>query len=165
MKINVDAALSKNSGISSAAAVARDKDGNFLGASALVVNGITDPEIIEAIACREGLALASDLVLQKFRLACDNSNVIRSIREAGLGAYGHIVQEIRARAREFRTTEFVHENRASNVDAHNLARNAIYAGLGLKYKEGLSSPLSCPVRYMQNREDLKKVDSSSSDGM
>jgi hypothetical protein len=38
-KINVDAATSKNSTMASVAAVARDEDGKFLGASALVLEG------------------------------------------------------------------------------------------------------------------------------
>lgn len=63
MKINVVVALSKNVARALAAAVARDGEGKFRGASVLVVNGITDAEIMESIACKEGLALASDLVL------------------------------------------------------------------------------------------------------
>jgi hypothetical protein len=39
-KINVDAAISKNRGLDLVAAVARDCTGNFLGASALVVEGV-----------------------------------------------------------------------------------------------------------------------------
>jgi hypothetical protein len=45
-KINVDAAVSKDSGLSASAAVARDEGGNFLGASALVVEGNTDAEVV-----------------------------------------------------------------------------------------------------------------------
>ncbi|TVU50666.1 hypothetical protein EJB05_02045 [Eragrostis curvula] len=87
-----------------------DTSGTFLGASTVVLSGITDPETMEAIAYREGMALASDLVLQNFRLASDNSSVIRRIREGmGMGPYRHIVREILARARDFRRTEFVHE--------------------------------------------------------
>jgi ribonuclease HI len=71
------------------AAVAKDG-----GASVLVTQGITDPETMEAIACREGLALASDLAIRRLRLASDNINVVRSIRGEGKGTYGHIVQEI-----------------------------------------------------------------------
>ena len=44
-----------------------------------------------------------------------------------MGSYEHVVQEIRARSREF---NFVHEERQSNVDAHNLARSSIYADYG-----------------------------------
>ena len=47
-KINVDAAMSKNSGQAAAAAVARDEDGNYLGASVLVAAGQSDPEVMEA---------------------------------------------------------------------------------------------------------------------
>jgi hypothetical protein len=43
--------------------MARDEDDNFLGASALVLEGCTDPETAEVVTCREGLALASDLGL------------------------------------------------------------------------------------------------------
>jgi len=39
VKINVDAALSKNDLKASAAAIARDENGRFLGASALVLRG------------------------------------------------------------------------------------------------------------------------------
>ena len=43
-----------------------------------------------------------------------------------MGSYGHIVQEIRARSREFIFVEFVHEGRQSNFDAHVLARSTVY---------------------------------------
>jgi ribonuclease HI len=95
MKINVDAAILKNSSKASASAVARDSSGMFVGASVMVTEGISDPEIMEAVACRESLALASDLMLQKFRVACDNITVVRNIRDKGFGPYGHVIQEIR----------------------------------------------------------------------
>jgi hypothetical protein len=90
-KINVDAAMSKNSGQAAAVAVARDDVGNYLGSSALVVEGHTGPEVMEAVACREGLALASDLGLQSFRIASDCANVVRSLLGEGFGRYGPIV--------------------------------------------------------------------------
>ena len=49
-----------------------------------------------------------------------------------MGAYGHIVQEINARAGAFVSSEFVHEGRASNVDAHVLARSSVYCEIGRK---------------------------------
>jgi len=51
LKVNVDAALSKNLDIAAMAAVATDETGMFLGASALVVEGITSPEVAEAMSC------------------------------------------------------------------------------------------------------------------
>jgi hypothetical protein len=72
MKINVDAAMAKNSGVVSMAAVARDSAGLFMGASAVVSRDITDPETLEVLACREGLALASDLLLQRLVVTIQN---------------------------------------------------------------------------------------------
>ena len=46
----------------------------------MVLEGIADVETAEAIACREGLALASGLTLQSIWLASDNANVIRSYK-------------------------------------------------------------------------------------
>jgi hypothetical protein len=75
----------------------------------VVVKAITDPETLEALACREGLSIVDDLLLQRFRLASDCSNVIRSLTGDGMGYYGHIVQEIKARAASFKCVDFVHE--------------------------------------------------------
>jgi hypothetical protein len=43
MKINVDAAVRKNENFGSVAAVCRDGDGAFLGASTQVIRGVSDP--------------------------------------------------------------------------------------------------------------------------
>ncbi|TVU25361.1 hypothetical protein EJB05_27854, partial [Eragrostis curvula] len=110
-KINVDAAISKNSGIAAAAAIARDETGVFQGASVLVVSGMLNPETMEAVACREGLALAEDLVLRKIRLASDCLNVVKAIHGDGLEPYGHIVREIKARSTAFACFDVVHESR------------------------------------------------------
>lgn len=129
-KINVGAALSKNSNLASMAAVARDETGKFLGASVLVSVGITDPEVAEAIACREGLALASDLHLQRFRVATDCNNIITCLDGAGMGQYGHVIREIQATRKVFQLVQFVHEGRKSNADAHLVSRSSLYDSLG-----------------------------------
>ena len=94
---------------------------------------------MEGIACREGLALSSDLAVRKFRLSYDNFSVVRNIKGGSMGAYGHIVQEINARVGAFVSSEFIHEGRASNVDAHVLARSLVYCEIGRKV--WLLSPL------------------------
>jgi ribonuclease HI len=130
VKINVDAAISKNDLIAAAAAIARDDNGHFLGASALVLRGISDPEVMEAIACREGMSLALDLQVVNFRLASDNQNVVKNIRQGSHGVYGQIIHEIKERRFSFASVEIVHERRESNVDAHNIARSALFDDLG-----------------------------------
>jgi ribonuclease HI len=129
-KINVDAALSKNTSKGALAAVARSVDGTFLGASVVVVEGFTDPEVLEVMACREGLSLAADLLLARFSVASDCLNVIKSLEGEGWGVYGHIVKEVKARASDFQTVQFVHEGRSSNGNAHWLARGSILRDIG-----------------------------------
>lgn len=90
------------------------RDGNAAMASfyelrSWFLEGITDAESVEVVACRESLALASDLGLQQIRVASDCANAIKGINGAGMDSYGPIVQEINARARCFRKIEFVHE--------------------------------------------------------
>jgi hypothetical protein len=91
VNINVDAALSKNDLKTSAATIVRDENGRFLGASALVLRGILDPEVMESIACREGMSLALDIQVANFRLASDNQNVVKNILQGSRGVYGQIV--------------------------------------------------------------------------
>jgi hypothetical protein len=50
IKVNVDAVLRKNIGRGAVAAVARDHDGRFMGASTLIYPGHSDPENLEALA-------------------------------------------------------------------------------------------------------------------
>jgi len=105
VKINVDARVSKSSNTSATAAIAKNANGNFLGASAVVWEGFEDPEILETMTCLEGLALASDLCLGKNRIAIDCLNVVRAVGDFGMGRAGHIIREIKATMSEFQAAE------------------------------------------------------------
>ena len=72
MKINVDAAISKSLVRGASATVCRDDTGKYLGGSALVIEGISDVATLKAIACREGLALALDMLIQNTIIASNS---------------------------------------------------------------------------------------------
>jgi hypothetical protein len=59
-KINVDVAVAKTANMGAVGAVCRSDQGLYLGAAAMVFEGITQPAILEALACREGLALLAE---------------------------------------------------------------------------------------------------------
>lgn len=69
-KIHVDTGVRLGRG-GSASAVCRDSAVTFFSSSTLVIVGVDDPATLEAIACREGIALAQDLRLQNFVIASD----------------------------------------------------------------------------------------------
>ena len=79
VKINVDAATSKNSSMVAAAVVAPGAGRMFLGASAVLLKRITEAEIAESLACREGLALARGLLIRRSRLASNWSKISQAM--------------------------------------------------------------------------------------
>jgi hypothetical protein len=125
MKGNVDAAISVQKNVCAAAAIFRNEDGQFMGASALVMEGILDPACAEAIACREALCLAQDQGVSSVLIASDCLGVIQSILEGSLGENAMIIKEIADIRRSIPGAAFKHELRESNVDAHNLAKNSL----------------------------------------
>ncbi|KAF8692175.1 hypothetical protein HU200_039777 [Digitaria exilis] len=84
-KVNVDATLSKNSNLVVAAAVARDRAGNFMGASALVLEGNFEAEIVEAMACREGLALWPAIARMSYEASMEEDRKSRQDKAASVG--------------------------------------------------------------------------------
>lgn len=60
-KIKVDAGLNADMNTCGATAICRNDQGEFLGSSVLVIQGIRDPGIAEAITWCEVVALAEDL--------------------------------------------------------------------------------------------------------
>jgi hypothetical protein len=130
VKMNVDAAVSKTSNGGALGVVCRREDGSFLGASALTIQGIVDPTILEAMACREALALAENLYLQKVVVASDCLTVIGDMEKPFEGSYSMILWEIKAKSQEFNSIVFKFENRFSNFEAHVVARSSVASEFG-----------------------------------
>ena len=87
IKVNVDAAVGKNSGRGAVAAVARSDNGVFLGASVITFPGQTDAETLEALACREAVALATDIHARSVRVASDCMNMVKKLEGGTTGVY------------------------------------------------------------------------------
>jgi ribonuclease HI len=130
VKLNVDAAMAKDGCGGAVGVVCRDGAGVFVGAATLTIKGISDPATLEAIACREALALASDLQLQRVTVASDCLAVVNAMKGPFAGAYSMVVQEVKARSNLLEQSFFRHENRLSNSEAHRLARFAISLSVG-----------------------------------
>jgi len=47
-----------------------------------------------------------------------------------MGCHGHIIRELKEGMASFEKAEIVHESRASNFDAHRLAKSSMYKPLG-----------------------------------
>jgi hypothetical protein len=129
-KVNVDAAVSRRQDHGVIAAVARRADGEYLGASAVLLHGMSDPEVLEALAVREGTNLALDLSLQRIRVASDCLSVVNAMKEQNRGRYSHILHEIMAASVAFTDFSLVYESRCSNNEPHALARSILGSPAG-----------------------------------
>ena len=125
MKINVDGAISRQGGTGASADVCRDKEGNYLGSSVVVFEGLIDTPSLEAQACNEALALAQDLLLTHVIIASDCMQVVSDIKGvASSSSYAFVIQEIKARVIDFVGVKFRFEGRETNFEAHALVKAA-----------------------------------------
>ena len=110
MKVNVDSAVSGRRGVSSVAAICRNRDGLYLGDSSVVFRGITDPTTLKALAVREAMALAKDLNLQDIHVASDCKVVVDDMKLGGGAAYGAIIHEIIEYSIILNSCNFAHDH-------------------------------------------------------
>jgi hypothetical protein len=96
-----------------------------MGSSAVVFKGVSDPPTLEALACREALALAKDVDLNRLVIASDCKQVVSDIAAGTGGQYAAIVQEINIQRLDFQDVSYTFEGRNSNKEAHSLARFAL----------------------------------------
>ena len=74
--MNVDGDVAKTANHGAVGAVCRSNTCDYLGVSIVVYEGITHPGCLEAMACREALALLADLNVGKAMVAYDCLEVI-----------------------------------------------------------------------------------------
>jgi hypothetical protein len=83
VKVKVDGAVSRSGTDGSYSAICRDENEVYLGASAMYVRGIADPSILEALACKEALALITHLNCTKAIIASDCQGIVDYINQGG----------------------------------------------------------------------------------
>jgi ribonuclease HI len=108
-KLNIDTAVYNANNYGAVGVVCRSRDDSFLGTSVMIVASITDPVTLEAMACREALALPADLNLQRFAIASDCLQVINNLKDTYEGSYSMIISEIKARSKDIIDVRFKHE--------------------------------------------------------
>uniref|UniRef100_A0ACD5VMN9 Uncharacterized protein n=1 Tax=Avena sativa TaxID=4498 RepID=A0ACD5VMN9_AVESA len=108
-------------------AVVRDHTGSLLFACNEGVEGITAPELAEAIAVRRALSITRDKGFQKLILLTDCLSLIHRIlsSEKDRSAVGTVVSDIKCLATDFSTVSFRHIGRKLDVAAHLLARSSV----------------------------------------
>lgn len=140
-KLDVDAAVGCRSRFGAVAAICRDWEGIFLGASAFIFKHVKDPATLEALAIRVGLDLAADLHIPRVHAATDCKGVASEIGRRSSAVFGVVIREIEMQASSFISCKVVYQSGTSNFDAHNLAKHALTLSVGrhvwLGQREGI----------------------------
>lgn len=106
LKFNVDGALARSGDKGAVGVVCRDSVGNYIAASANVINGLVDPPSLEAMACNEAISLALDVDARKCVIASDCLEVIVNLHKHNLCAYSSILRDIKTRSCVFQDVIF-----------------------------------------------------------
>ena len=142
-KIRVDGVVARSVNEGAFRAVCRNSEGIFMGSSAIRCHGVTDPTTLEALACREALALEQDLALSHIVIASDCQGVVCDIGQGCGGTYASIVKEVTATSAQFQHCTFIFEGHETNQEAHSLTKHAFRLGLGRHVWLLNPSNLSC----------------------
>jgi hypothetical protein len=67
---------------------------------------------------------------RRVRIATDCAAAVKSLAGPGMDRYDQVIRELKTDMASFDKAEVVHEGRASNLDAHRLARSSIYEDQG-----------------------------------
>ena len=123
-KCHTDGAFSATTKCGATAAVIRDHDGKFVAAEATWHEKGSDPLLMEAIACRDGIWLAQRVHSWKICLETDCqelSNLWATI-DVQRSAVNLILRDIKDLSRSFDEFKFVFAPRSCNKVAHQCAR-------------------------------------------
>ncbi|KAK6163516.1 hypothetical protein DH2020_000380 [Rehmannia glutinosa] len=119
-KINTDASVVKRGG-SSVGVVVRTHSGEAIKVLSRKYQQEFAIDIMEAIACREGLILAKELQLQHIEVETDNQQVVQAFqrKDSNLSYLGRVVDDIRSLCSSFRSCNLRYIPRSANSMAHS----------------------------------------------
>ena len=129
--VNSDAAIFSSSNSMGFGAVIHDHNGSCLAACGEHVEGVTSPELAEALALRHAISFAVEEGFVHMVVASDCLSVIQRVLspEVDRSALGAVTEDVKRQARSISTCSFIHVYRGANVSAHALARSCEFSGV------------------------------------
>lgn len=121
IKLNVDGATNKNSGLVAVGLVARDAYGNTLGWASLSFKGLFSPRTTEAMGFREAMVFAANHGLANIIIEGDSQQVVNALTRKGnfysdcCAILPHCINLLPL----FSSCTFVHVNRLCSSVAHS----------------------------------------------
>ncbi|XP_071683496.1 uncharacterized protein [Lolium perenne] len=126
LKLNVDASFSEISGDGASGLVLRDHTGALIRGQAIWYSQAASVLIMESLAVRDGIKLASDLGLSRVEVETDSNDVVRlwNDRASGRSEISSILQEIEDLSSNMEYFHLSFIGREANEGAHLCAKQA-----------------------------------------
>ena len=129
LKLNTDAAVVNEGGVTGLGGVIRDTEGEVLGAFSKRVQGCLDVQTAECLAIRAGLIFAMESGLRVAEVESDALNVVRAIQSSSnLSTDEPVLEDIRFLLNAAGGGSCCHVSRNGNMVAHSLATVAFSLG-------------------------------------
>lgn len=127
IKLNVDGAVDRRSGIVGVGFVARNHLGQILGTSSIPFPGLLSPRVAEALGFCEALVLAANNGLAEIIIEGDSIQIVQALNQAGksYSDCSSILSDCLELLPLFSSCAFEYVNRSFNRVAHSLAKQSL----------------------------------------
>ena len=89
-----------------------------MGALAVCIPGLIDPEILKSIACNEGFSLAAEISCWRGVISTDCADTIEHVQGVLLGTSRVVIKEIKSQTEDLDSKQIIHEKRDFNMQSH-----------------------------------------------
>ncbi|KAH1107756.1 hypothetical protein J1N35_011524 [Gossypium stocksii] len=123
IKLNFDASFLRESRTLVAAIIARNSEGNFMGACTYNFGNVVDATIVEARACERAMVFATELGCKRIMVEGDSLITIKKLnsKEEDRSVLKSIISSIRDMEKQFDYVLYLFVPRLANRAAHALA--------------------------------------------
>ncbi|KAK5836647.1 hypothetical protein PVK06_012444 [Gossypium arboreum] len=122
VKVNIDTSFQKPNNRAVSGIIVRNNNGFVIGSCTYSIENIRDPTIVETYARLHEVAFAENLGFQYIILEGDPLNVVKKLQKnddyIDRSVIGGIIDEIRNKARKFRSLMYRHIPQEANEAAH-----------------------------------------------
>jgi ribonuclease HI len=125
--VSSDAAIFQEAGCRGVGAIMRDHQGAFLAACRQHIEGLSSPELAEAVALRRAVQLARAERVDNVIFETDCLSLVQRLNSSTMdrSIVGMVVAEIKGVGRGFTSISFRHVKRVFNQPAHLLAKSSL----------------------------------------
>ncbi|XP_040952344.1 uncharacterized protein [Gossypium hirsutum] len=150
--IQFDATFDINNSISASRMVVRGQNGEIAASKSTLHSNVSSPYVVEALACLEATNLGISMGLNSVTVMGDSKTIIKKCKMGvrDKSVLGAIIVDIQNNKTRFQRIVFRYIQRAENVKAHDLAKEALRKGEGSYLVEETRETLDAGGRWPRN---------------